>query len=160
VLAQSVRCARCAIPSSCARTVQQCNSHLDILQFRRVTKSKGYIEETTTFRDTVGTSVSWQIWHPEYKLFFYREHANQVGPGPTQPPICWVPGENRPGREDTHSVHVPMVHRATEAPSAHVSVLQSSSPKPGTHYPYVTWAQLLPYFFPCNGSQMLISIIW
>jgi hypothetical protein len=39
--------------------------------------------------------------------------------------------------------------------------------KPGTHYPHVTWAhitftfyfQLLPYFFPCVGSHMLISII-
>ena len=48
------------------------------------------------------------------------------------------------------------------------SVRRSSTVKPGTHYPHVTWAhikltfyfQLLPYPFPYVGSHMLISIIW
>ena len=41
-------------------------------------------------------------------------------------------------------------------------------PKPGTHYPHVTWADIkltfyfhfLPYPFPYVGSHVLISIIW
>jgi len=92
---QSARCSRCAIPSSSARTVRQSNSHVDILEVRRVTKGKGYAEETKTFGDTV-----------EY-----------LAPGPCAPlhtnyfienmqTSCWVRGVSRQGREDTHSVHV------------------------------------------------------
>jgi hypothetical protein len=119
------------MPSSCARTVQQPNSHLDILEVRRVTKGKGHTEETKTFEDTVRTLVAWEIWRPEFVHPCIQtsilSRTCRPAMGPTQPPICWVTGVNRPGREDTHSVHVPVVHRATEALSANVSVLQGSS---------------------------------
>ena len=132
MLAQSVRCARCAIASSCARTVHQSNSHLDTLEVRRVTNGNGYNEDTKTFGDTGGTLVAWEIWRPEFVhpcIQITRILSRTCRPpvGPTQPPICWVPRVNRPGHEETHSVHVLMVHRATEAPSAHVSVLLGSS---------------------------------
>lgn len=127
MLTQSVRCARCAIPSSCARTVQESNSHLDILEARRVTEGKGYTEDTMTFRDTAGTLVAWEIWRPEFVhpciQIIILSRTRRPAVGPTQALNWWVPGVNRPGREDTHSVYVPMEHRATEAPSAHVSVL-------------------------------------